>query len=93
MFVSPIVDHHSQGDASVEEKTRAAEEFFEALVRHLHQLRALDAARNMHDPDVTTGTLREKHGGAAFLQSTALRAEKRIAGPLAVASPTVYSMA
>ncbi|WP_461328040.1 DNA sulfur modification protein DndB [Bradyrhizobium huanghuaihaiense] len=68
MFVSHIVDHHSQGDASVEEKTRAAEEFFEALVRHLHQLRALDAARNMRDPDVTTGTLREKHGGDVALR-------------------------
>ncbi|MDA9537459.1 hypothetical protein ACM41_15040 [Bradyrhizobium sp. CCBAU 21362] len=68
MFVSHIVDHHSQGDAGVEEKTRAAEEFFEALVRHLHQLRALDAARNMRDPDVTTGSLREKHGGDVALR-------------------------
>jgi DGQHR domain-containing protein len=68
MFISHIVDHHSDGDASVEEKTRAAETFFEALVRHLPQLRALDAARNQREPDVTTGSLREKRGGDVALR-------------------------
>ncbi|CDX60239.1 hypothetical protein MPL1032_30123 [Mesorhizobium plurifarium] len=68
MFVSHIVDHHADSDASVEEKTRAAEGFFEALVRHMPQLRLLDAARNMRDPDVTTGSLREKNGGDVALR-------------------------
>lgn len=68
MFISHIVDHHADGDASVEEKTRAAESFFEALVRHFPQLRSLDAARNMRDPDVTTGSLREKNGGDVALR-------------------------
>jgi DNA-sulfur modification-associated len=69
MFISHIVDHHSDSDAGVEEKTRAAETFFEALVRHLPQLRALDAARNVRDPVVTTGSLREKHGGDVALRA------------------------
>jgi len=72
MFISHIVDHHVHGDASVEEKTRAAETFFEALVRHLPQLRALDAARNIREPDVTTGSLREKHGGDVALRGMAI---------------------
>ncbi|MEJ0068002.1 MAG: DNA sulfur modification protein DndB [Pseudomonadota bacterium] len=68
MFISHIVDHHTDGEASVEQKTRAAETFFEALVRHLPQLRALDAARNMRDPEVTTGSLRETRGGDVALR-------------------------
>jgi hypothetical protein len=68
MFVSHIVDHHAQEDASVQEKTRAAEDFIEALVRHMPQLRLLDAARNMRDPQITTGSLREKHGGDVALR-------------------------
>ncbi|HLY06372.1 MAG TPA: DNA sulfur modification protein DndB [Rhizomicrobium sp.] len=68
MFVSHIVDHHHDDEASVEEKTRAAETLFEALVRHLPQLRALEGARNVRDPEVTTGSLREKRGGDVALR-------------------------
>jgi DGQHR domain-containing protein len=68
MFVSHIVDHHQNEEASVEDKTRAAETFFEAIVRHLPQLRALDAARNVRDPEITTGMLREKRGGDVALR-------------------------
>jgi DGQHR domain-containing protein len=45
MFVAHIVDHHSNTALSEAEKTKSAEDFFAALVRHLPQLKALDMAR------------------------------------------------
>jgi hypothetical protein len=72
LFISHIADHHADRDASVEDKTREVETFFLALIRHLPQLRALDAARNMRDPEVTTGSLREKQGGDIALRGVGM---------------------
>jgi len=58
MFVAHIVEHHPAG----------AEEFFDALVRHLPQLRALDKARGDRSSTVTTGSLRDQKGGDVSLR-------------------------
>jgi len=68
MFVGHVVDHHDDAELSEDEKTAGAESFFAALVRHLPQLRALDAARRDPSSSVTTGSLRDVRGGDVALR-------------------------
>jgi hypothetical protein len=68
MFVAHIVEHHPGEGLSEAVKTAGAEEFFDALVRHLPQLRALDKARGERSSTVTTGSLRDQKGGDVSLR-------------------------
>ena len=72
MFVAHVMDHHPDPELTGDEKTAGAEEFFEALTRHLPQLRALDKARKDKSVDVTTGLLREKRGGDVALRGVGM---------------------
>ena len=72
MFVSHVFDHHPDGEASIDEKTKGAEAFIEELVSHLHQLRTLDEARRSGNQTVTTGSLREKRGGDVALRGVGM---------------------
>lgn len=72
MFVAHIVEHHPDSGLSEAEKTKEAEEFFAALVRHLPQLNALDKARKDPDSEVTTGSLREAKGGDVALRGVGM---------------------
>jgi DGQHR domain-containing protein len=72
MFVSHIVENHHQPTLSAEDKTRDAEEFFAALVRHLPQLRALEKGRKEKESDVTTGSLRDVRGGDVALRGVGM---------------------
>src|SRR6185437_2159674 len=49
-----------------------AKEFFAALVCHLPQLKALDAVRNVKNPEVTTAALREAKGGDLALRGVGM---------------------
>jgi DGQHR domain-containing protein len=68
MFVAHVVEHHSDKTLTEDEKTKGAEDFFAALVRHLPQLKALDKARKDPDSLVTTGSLRDLKGGDVALR-------------------------
>lgn len=68
MFVAHVVDHHPEQGLTEAEKTKGAEEFFAALVRHLPQLAALDKARKNPSSEVTTGSLRDVKGGDVALR-------------------------
>jgi hypothetical protein len=72
MFVAHIVEHHSDSSLSEDEKTKGAEEFLAALVRHLPQLNALDRARKDPASEVTTGSLREAKGGDVALRGVGM---------------------
>jgi DndB-like DNA-sulfur modification-associated protein len=72
MFVAHIVEHHSDSSLSEDEKTKGAEEFLAALVRHLPQLKALDKARKDPASEVTTGSLREAKGGDVALRGVGM---------------------
>jgi hypothetical protein len=72
MFVAHVVERHPNTELSEAEKTTGAEDFFDALVRHLPQLRALDKARKEAKPEVTTGMLRKKRGGDVALRGVGL---------------------
>ncbi|WP_292171053.1 DNA sulfur modification protein DndB [Mesorhizobium sp.] len=72
LFVSHIVDHHSDGDLTAEEKTRGAEELFAALARHMPQLKLLDRARRDPESEVTTGSLRDLRGGDVALRGVGM---------------------
>jgi DGQHR domain-containing protein len=72
MFVAHIVEHHSDSSLSEDEKTKGAEEFLAALVRHLPQLNALDRARKDPASEVTTGSLREAKGGDVSLRGVGM---------------------
>jgi DGQHR domain-containing protein len=68
MFVAHIVEHHPDESLTEAQKTQGAEQFFEALVRYLPQLRALDKARSDRNSTVTTGLLRDQKGGDVSLR-------------------------
>lgn len=72
LFVSHIVDNHPDADLSAADKTQGAEEFFAALARHMPQLKALDRARRDPASEVTTGSLRDIHGGDVALRGVGM---------------------
>lgn len=72
MFIAHIIEHHKESDLSEAEKTKGAEDFFDALVRHLPQLRALDKARKDPTSEVTTGSLRDLKGGDVALRGVGM---------------------
>src|SRR5262249_54023144 len=68
MFVGHIVDHHPQSDLDEGKQTEGSEDFFDAIVRHLPQLKELDRARKEPASGVTTGSLRDVQGGDIALR-------------------------
>jgi DGQHR domain-containing protein len=71
-FVGHINDHHPDAEHEVTEKIAAAPEFFNALVRELPQLRALEMARLDPSSAITTASLREKRGGDLALRGVGM---------------------
>jgi hypothetical protein len=72
MFVAHVVEHGTI-TGGVAEKTRDAEAFFAALIRHMPQLKALDKA--MKDPssdEASAGSLREIGGGDVALRGVGM---------------------
>jgi hypothetical protein len=60
--------HPDESLTRVAEKTTDAEKFFDEIVKHLPQLKALDAARHERSPEISTGALRERRGGDIMLR-------------------------
>lgn len=77
-FVSHVQKHSSPADEQEElepdinARTQGAEDFFEALVRHVPQLRALDEVRLGRRTDIGTGDLRERRGGNILMRSVGM---------------------
>jgi hypothetical protein len=72
MFVAHVVEH-SRAAGGVVDKTRGAEAFFSALIRHMPQLKALDKA--MKDPssdEASAGSLRDVRGGDVALRGVGM---------------------
>jgi len=68
-FVGHCDDFHpDESLAHVTDKTTDTEKFFDEIVKHLPQLKALDAARHERSSEVSTGILRERRGGDIILR-------------------------
>jgi hypothetical protein len=72
LFVAHVVEHNPEIGLAEEDKTKGAEDFFAALVRHLPQLKALDKARKDPASEVTTGSLRDLKGGDVALRGVGM---------------------
>jgi hypothetical protein len=64
--------HPDESLTHVADKTTDAEEFFDEIVKHLPQLKALDSARHERSSEISTGTLRERRGGDIMLRGIGL---------------------